>query len=558
MLDYLLKSGGCLLVLYLFYVLFLEKENMHVYKRIYLLSIVVVSFIIPLVTFTNYVEVVEQIRPMIASGVVTEFPIIEEVEQQNYLSTVLWSIYGLGVLLFGMKFIKNSYEIVKKIKSNPKEKSGETTSVLLNEDIVPHTFFNFIFFNKQQFISHQIPKEVILHEETHARQKHSVDVLLLEFLQVVFWFNPVLFLLNRSVKLNHEFLADQAVLNNGANTKIYQQTLLAYSSNASQLQLAHSINYSSIKKRFTVMKTQTSKKKIWLRSFILLPVFALLLFSFSTTTNVEKENPLLNSIVDYNLTYDNFKKHAYIYHNDNDNDEILLNYVNAHRQLFNAFSSLTYQDQLKVRQPVDLPLGIKNKLKILSQKGITPKQVAEYNALAKKYNSQAQNKMDVKFQDVKRLEYLYKRMTSSQKKKAEKFPNFPPMPVPEVIEIVTDPKHKTTLPKVTEVVYDSHKSNSERPITFINGKTSCEGCVLELTKEKFSAIVLSIDKGEIISFKIKFPERPTVKVTNSTVLNKEAKTYLKEAKIGQMAQIFGLKSSDSKKHSSPVLFKIIK
>jgi len=298
MLDYLLKSGGCLLVFYLFYVLFLEKENMHVYKRIYLLSIIVVSFIIPLVTFTNYVEVVEQIQPMIATDVVTEFPIITATEQQNYLPIILWSIYSLGVLLFGLKFIKNSLEIVNKIKSNPKEKKGETTSVLLNEDIVPHTFFNFIFYNEKKYTTHQIPNEVVLHEETHARQKHSIDVLLLEFLKVVFWFNPIVHLLNKAVKLNHEFLADQAVLNGGANTKIYQQTLLAYSSNASQLPLAHAINYSSIKKRFTVMKTHTSKKKIWIRSFVLLPVVALLLFSFSTAVQQEKATP--QQVIEYN------------------------------------------------------------------------------------------------------------------------------------------------------------------------------------------------------------------------------------------------------------------
>jgi len=468
MLDYLLKSGGCLLVFYLFYVLFLEKENMHVYKRIYLLSIIVVSFIIPLVTFTNYVEVVEQIQPMITSSTATEFPIVAATEQQNYLPIILWSIYGLGVLLFGLKFIKNSYEIVKKIKRNPKEKTGETTSVLLNEDIVPHTFFNFIFFNKKKYTTHQIPKEVILHEETHARQKHSIDVLLLEFLQVVFWFNPVLFLLNKSVKLNHEFLADQAVLNHGANTKTYQQTLLAYSSNASQLQLAHAINYSSIKKRFTVMRTKTSKKKIWTRSFVLLPVLALLLFSFSTTVQQEKA---------------------------------------------------------------------------------TPQQVTEYNSLAKKYNAQPKKGMVVKLKEVNRIDYLYKLMTTSQKKKAEKFPSFPPMPPsPKVIKGVNDKESNIPPPP---------KSNSKRPVTLVNGKRTCDECILEITKEKLAAIVLSVNKGEIISFNIKFPKKPTVKVTNSTVLNKEAKMYLKEAKIGQNATIFGLKSSAFKNRSAAVLFKII-
>ncbi|NQY30424.1 MAG: M56 family metallopeptidase [Flavobacteriaceae bacterium] len=381
MTAYILKSGGCLLVFYLFYILFLEKENMHVYKRVYLLSILALSFVIPFITFTNYVEVVEQIQPMIDSSVVTEFSIIEEAEQQNYFSILLWSIYSLGVLLFGLKFIRSSFEIIKRIKNNPKEKNGETTSVLLNEDIVPHTFFNFIFFNKQQFISHQIPKEVILHEETHARQKHSIDVLVLEFLQVVFWFNPVLFLLNKAVKLNHEFLADQAVLNNGANTKTYQQTLLAYSSNASQLPLAHAINYSSIKKRFTVMKTHTSKKKIWIRSFILLPVLALLLFSFSTTIQQEKA---------------------------------------------------------------------------------TPQQVTEYNTLAKKYNSQPKKGMVVKLKEVNRIEYLYKLMTPSQKKKAEKLPSFPPMPPsPKVIKGVNDTDSNIPppppLPKDAKYVLDNKK-----------------------------------------------------------------------------------------------------
>jgi len=643
MLDYLLKSGGCLLVLHLFYVLFLEKENMHVYKRIYLLSIIVVSFIIPLVTFTNYVDVVEQIQPMFSSGVVTESPIIEEAEQQNYVPIILWSIYSLGVLLFGLKFIKNSCEIVNKIKSNPKEKKGETTAVLLKEDIVPHTFFNFIFFNKQQFISHQIPEEVILHEETHARQKHSIDVLLLEFLQVIFWFNPVLYFLNKSVKLNHEFLADQAVLNNGANEKTYQHTLLAFSSNTYQLPLANAINYSSIKKRFTVMKTQTSKKKIWIRSFILLPVLALLLFSFSTTIQQEKA---------------------------------------------------------------------------------TPQQVAEYNTLARKYNKQPKKGMVVKLKDVKRLEYLYKLMTSSQKKKADKYPSFPPRP--EVIEIVNYPKSNIppppapvkiievksnikskvpitpvpvkvievkndtkpplapipvkiievesnispSLPKNANYVLDNKKVSydeaskikdneiksvdivtkdkngnklgksviyiykkkpkkivdeaeenvfrnylgeivrqtewnyfvdnkkvthkefqaidvkdiksanvvkkdnkgnnlkvpsyyvftkvgDQRPITLVNGKTSCEGCVLELTKEKLAAIVLSINKGEIVHFNIKFPKKPTVRVKNSSVLNKEAKRFLATAEVGQMVQIFGLKSSAFKNYSAPVIFRII-
>lgn len=117
------------------------------------------------------------------------------------------------------------------------------------------------------------------------------------------------------------------------------------------------------------MKAHTSKKKIWLRSFVLLPVLALLLFSFST---------------------------------------------------------------------------------IIQQEKATPKQVAEYNTLAKKYNEQPKNSMVVKLKEVNRIEYLYKLMTPSQKKKAEKFPSFPPPP----------PAPKTTM-RVTKDFYTYKNDNGK-------------------------------------------------------------------------------------------------
>ena len=366
MVDYLLKSGACLTVFYLFYVLFLEKENMHVYKRIYLIATLLIAFVIPFVTFTSYVEVVEAIQPIIASQNTIEIPVINEPETKSYTEEILWSIYGLGVLLFGFKFVKNLNEIIQKIRINPNQKEDDTVSVLLKEDIAPHTFFSYIFYNKQKYITHQIPKEVVLHEQTHAKQKHSIDVLFIEFLQVLFWFNPILYLINKAMKLNHEFLADKAVITTGVQTQNYQKTLLAYSSHAYQLPLANAINYSSIKKRFTVMKTQTSKKKIWLKSIILLPVLALLLFSFSTT---------------------------------------------------------------------------------IQQNKATPKQVAEYNKLAKQYNEQPKNNRIIKLKDINRLEYLYKLMTPVQKKSAQPFPDCPPPPpAPKQARKVHKQQSKNLLP----------------------------------------------------------------------------------------------------------------
>jgi len=205
---------------------------------------------------------------------------------------------------------------------------------------------------------------VIVHEQTHARQLHSLDILLIEFLQILFWFNPLIYLAKNAIKLNHEFLADQSVIKYGIETSIYQRTLLAFSSNAQSSKLANAFNYSSIKKRFTVMKTQTSKRTIWSKGLFLLPLLAVLLFSFSTTEVVEKEASYANS---RNLETPHYKNS-------------------------------------------------------LIQKIATKKMVKEYNALAKRYNETKVGDLVVKHKELKRMRYIFDRMTPAQRKNAEAFP----------------------------------------------------------------------------------------------------------------------------------------
>ncbi|TYA53078.1 M56 family metallopeptidase [Formosa maritima] len=295
MLEYIIKSSTCLVVFMLFYKLFLENENMHVFKRFYLLASVLVSFGVPYITFTQIIEV-----PVTSSEAIinnsTSATIISVEDPFQYLSFILWSIYFLGVLFFAVKFIYNLNKIFLKIKQNSKLKTKKSINVLLEELIVPHTFLSYIFLNKIHFETQQIPKEVLIHEEAHAVQKHSLDILFIEICQIVLWFNPLIYILKKSMKLNHEFLADREVINQGVSLSTYQQILLAFSSNVLEPQLASAINYSSIKKRFTVMKTSSSKTGIWLRSIVLLPMLALLIYSFSTKKVIEKDTAILSEI----------------------------------------------------------------------------------------------------------------------------------------------------------------------------------------------------------------------------------------------------------------------
>ncbi len=290
---YLIKSTACLGIFYIFYKFFLENESIHVFKRVYLLAALVLSYSIPFITF--YVPTTTN-----TANPVTLPDDINGIETSTFnlfleqLPLILGILYFVGVLVFAYRFTKNLYQIISKIRRNPKLKIAKYIQVLLQDKVLPHTFFNYIFLNKTELESKEIPSEVIIHEQTHAQQKHSIDILFIEFLQVLFWFNPFIYFLKRSIKLNHEFLADQAVLNQGIAPNYYQNLLLVFSSNTQTPILANSINYSLIKKRFTVMKTQSSKNSIRLRVLLLLPLLALLIYSFSTTEEINKDesNPI--------------------------------------------------------------------------------------------------------------------------------------------------------------------------------------------------------------------------------------------------------------------------
>jgi hypothetical protein len=97
--------------------------------------------------------------------------------------------------------------------------------VLIEEKIAPFSFWNYIFLNKSIYQTKGIESDILLHELTHVKQKHTWDILFVELFLIVFWWNPILYLYKKAIQLNHEFLADREVL---AHTQVptYQQLLL--------------------------------------------------------------------------------------------------------------------------------------------------------------------------------------------------------------------------------------------------------------------------------------------------------------------------------------------
>ncbi len=435
MLEYVLKSSACMIVFLLFYQFLLEKENMHQFKRFFLLAALIASLVIPKLVFIEYAEAV----PSTVSAV--PGPAAQQVEPSTAqpisdMDVVNWSklfraFYLLGVLGFGLRFGAHLYQILRRIRKNQKLKGKTVTKVLLKEQLPPHTFFRYVFLNKEKYEANTIPGEVMLHEETHARQYHSFDVLFVELVQVILWFNPLLLLFKRNIKLNHEFLADRAVLKEKVNTQKYQNTLLSYVSRDSEakyqsIKMANAINYSSIKKRFTIMKKETSKTSIALRIVLLLPIPVVLLYGFSTTKTIypiSKENiaPLVvqegasrEQMGEYNALAKKYNQFL--------GGSISKKEIEQMTYIHNRMSEKQRQDA----QP--FPSSILDKWS--PQKGASRAQMKEYNALAKRYNAMTKEAFHIKRKEVERMQYIYDLMSEKQRADAEPFPEIlePPMP----------------------------------------------------------------------------------------------------------------------------------
>ncbi len=296
MIAYLIKSTLCLLVLGSFYKLFLEKEKIHNLKRYYLIVSILFAYTIPLITITyekevyiNPQDIVVASEAMVTPGYVTEVYDVTA-EPINYVPILLWSLYSIGFIIFGFRFTKNLYSLTKKVRSNEKLKEPSHTNVLLRDAVIPFTFLKYIFVPKTEFLQRSIPEEVLFHEKAHVHQKHTLDILFVEVLQVIFWFNPLLFWLKKAIKLNHEFLADQTVLKHQFSIQRYVNLLVNYPTSSNQTALTSTINYSLTKKRLQMMTKEFSKKRVTLKLLAVIPTLLLCLLFFNNDIIAQEKN----------------------------------------------------------------------------------------------------------------------------------------------------------------------------------------------------------------------------------------------------------------------------
>lgn len=279
MIDFIITSSVCLTLFLAAYHLLLEKEKMHHFNRFYLLSSIVISLLIPFLNFEIIKEIpVEASETVMVEGLIPSQAVFVE-EETSVLPLIIWSLYGLITFGFLIRFGKNLLGLISKTKSNPTVKYQNANLVLLDEKVLPHTFWNSIFINFDDYNRRNIEDELYTHELVHVTQKHTFDILFIETLKTIFWFNPLFYFYKKAIQLNHEFLADEEVVKSCDNVPFYQ-TLLLQKNSINHVFLTSNLNYQVTKKRLIMMTKNTSKTLALLKKVAILPILVGMIYFF--------------------------------------------------------------------------------------------------------------------------------------------------------------------------------------------------------------------------------------------------------------------------------------
>lgn len=291
MIEYLLKSMSCFGVLYVAIYFLFKDANSYQLNRLLFLFCVIFSIVSPALnlsisTATNSATNADLLYQVMTVPELPSQLISNEVAAQEYDLMLLISLAykAITFILLGRFLIHLSMLFVKGYQGKKVSHQGHTIT-LLDGDVAPFTFFQFMFVGKKRFENQQVEEILVLHEAAHKRQLHSIDVVLMELVQVFFWFNPFVYLFKRLIKTNHEYLADAAVVNAGIRPKAYINSLLLHTFPKQFSTLSSDFSHSLIKQRI-MMLSKLKQKRPTVFSLVVFAPFIMGLF-FMTAFEAE-------------------------------------------------------------------------------------------------------------------------------------------------------------------------------------------------------------------------------------------------------------------------------
>ena len=291
MITYIIQSTVCLGISYLLYQLFLRKEKTFIFNRFYLLGTIFLSLLVP--TFEIETSLVS---PVISEMKITNIftvsiPIAERVEgmtienmkkEIDFIPQILY-LYLLITTFLALRFSKNLLRIKQLINKRGPKIDGLQV-ILVDKETNPFSFFNFLFINKEEFKCKKLTQSLLMHEHTHSKQLHSIDIILVEILTCFFWFNPFIWLYKRAISENHEYLADYSVMKEGIDLGDYLKKIIQSVNKLYPLNMASGFSYVQTKNRLIMLnkaKSSISVRTIKLIGILILLGTSLILSSLS-------------------------------------------------------------------------------------------------------------------------------------------------------------------------------------------------------------------------------------------------------------------------------------
>lgn len=289
--GYVLKSGLSLIVLYFFYWAMLRKDTHFRLNRSVLLFSLLSSLLVPIVNI--YIIASEQLKaeiPMFYASIneviiKSTAPATASVGNPINWWRIVTIIYGIGAFVVMGRLVYQAIYLRVMTKLSKTIRKGEFTIVVMNADITPFAYFNKIFIPVSKADDVSI-ETIVSHERAHQQQLHYVDLFIMELVTVIQWFNPIVWLYERSLKETHEYLADETVLKRGQHKGEYQALLVNEALGGPVFSLTNQFNQSLIKKRIRMMTKMKSPRLSQLKALLVFPLMMLILVAFANPNGV--------------------------------------------------------------------------------------------------------------------------------------------------------------------------------------------------------------------------------------------------------------------------------
>ena len=311
-LEYLLKSAGVLSLFVLVYHFLLRRLTFFNTNRWFLLAGIAASIIFPLIEITQtvYVEQTEQLlylpqQTATPMAVVLEQPAVEAIPF-DYGMLAIYLYLAISIFFLGKMFVELS-SLRSLILSGTQKRVGKFVFVTLSRKLTPFSFFNYICYSREDEGTAALDL-ILEHEKVHAREWHSIDLLVSHIFRALFWINPLVWLLKRQIGENLEFIADSKAKTQNTTGISYERTLLSTAASHMQPALANNFFTPFIKKRILMLQKEASAQWNAYKYALILPVIILFLYSFNVVEEVEYVDKEKAQISNSETSVDSYKE----------------------------------------------------------------------------------------------------------------------------------------------------------------------------------------------------------------------------------------------------------